>query len=158
MLAGKACSPHSYDRLSIAHIAFGVLYACLSVCNCRSKKGQSATLDDWLGSSGPGGAATGPRDMLPLLLPRVPLPPLMLPSGDAGAVRPAKKRKGLTAADRDVEAVMLRMLKQVWVRCRSTCISRLSQHAVELALAIGRFQYTGQCSSDPSVRHLPSDL
>ena len=51
--------------------------------------------------------------MPPLLLPRVPLPPLLLPSGDAGTVRPAKKRKGFTAADRDVEAVMLRMLKQV---------------------------------------------
>jgi hypothetical protein len=84
------------------------------LCTGRSKKGQPGTLDDWLGS-GQGGAASSPRDMPPLLLPRVPLPPLMLPSGDAGAVRPAKKRKGLTAADRDVEAVMLRMLKQVWV-------------------------------------------
>lgn len=113
----KLWTPHSHH---LSQQSAGPLRSTdptsLPKCDCRSKKGQSATLDDWLGS-GQGGAASEPRDMPPLLLPRVPLPPLMLPSGDAGAVRPAKKRKGITAADRDVEAVMLRMLKQV----RPTC-------------------------------------
>lgn len=83
--------------------------------NRRSKQDKgSGTLDGWLtAGGGKGGAAAGLRDMPPLLLPRVPLPPLVLPSEDGQTSRPAKKRKGLTAADRDVEAVMLRMLKQV---------------------------------------------
>lgn len=82
---------------------------------CRSRQGKAGTLDGWLtgGGGGKGGASAGPRDMPPLLLPRVPLPPLLLPSEDGQTTRPAKKRKGLTAADRDADAVMLRMLKQV---------------------------------------------
>lgn len=85
--------------------------------NCRSKKGKGGTLDGWL-TAGGDGAAAGPSSgplakMPPLMLPRVPLPPLLLPSEDGQTTRPAKKRKGITAADRDVEAVMLKMLKQV---------------------------------------------
>ena len=130
---------------------------CLPICDCWSKKGQSATLDDWLGSSA-GGAASSPRDMPPLLLPRVPLPPLMLPSGDAGAVRPAKKRKGLTAADRDVEAVMLRMLKQVWVSSdlhheRTVCSHGLGLPPMPWCMCM--CQHTGQYSCAPAAQLLP---
>lgn len=128
------------------------------MCNCRSKKSQPGTLDDWLGS-GSGGAASSPRDMPPLLLPRVPLPPLMLPSGEAGAVRPAKKRKGLTAADRDVEAVMLRMLKQVWVTPNLHHERTVCSHGLGLSPTLWCMcmcQHTGQYNFAPAAHCLSS--